>query len=251
MIFGGSILSSAAHSRARGPGARRPAFGFAVALAFLTLITSFPASAADVSTVRGPLPPPDAVAASATDVSGYKIASGDTLDVDVFNVSTLNRTVQVDAKGNIELPLIGTMDAKGKTSLQLSNDIAARLSEKYLQSPHVLVSVKQGKTNKYTVDGAVRTPGVFELTEQLTLLQVIAKSGGLIESGNSRAVHVFRTVNRQKVAGVFNLDAIRKGKADDPAIYPADMIIVSDSQSKRMWRQVVGATPLLFIFRPY
>src|SRR3954465_6368779 len=89
----------------------------------------------------------------------YRIGPQDTLEVDVFQLSDLNRTVQVDATGHILMPLIGQMQAAGKTSDQLSHDIADQLGKKYVNNPQVTVVVKDAQGLRITVDGAVGQPG--------------------------------------------------------------------------------------------
>src|SRR5262245_1085198 len=91
------------------------------------------------------------------DVSEYRITPQDVLQVSIFQVPDLNRTVQVDGNGFISLPLVGGVPVRGKTILQAQNDITARYQKSYLQSPQVTVSlVKSGQ--RVTVSGAVKGP---------------------------------------------------------------------------------------------
>jgi polysaccharide export outer membrane protein len=182
----------------------------------------------------------------------YRIGPLDKLNITVFQVKdlTLDR-VQVDASGRILLPLIGQLNAAGRTTTELSDEIAARLAASYLQNPQVSVVVSEAASQKVTVDGAVTEAGVFELRGRTTLLQAVAMAKGPARNANLRRVAVFREIDGQRQAAVFDLKAIRKGKAEDPEIYGDDVIVVDSSGLKGAWREVLGALPAFSIFRPY
>ena len=73
----------------------------------------------------------------------YKIGPLDVLDVTVFKVPDLSKTVQVDRNGTITYPLIGEIPAAGKTAGELARDLAQRLNAKYLRSPQITITIKQ------------------------------------------------------------------------------------------------------------
>ena len=83
--------------------------------------------------------------------------SGDVLQITVFQVQDFNREAQVDAGGNIVLPLIGGVPAAGKTVHEVESEIAGRLRAKYLQNPQVLVTIKDAVGLRVSVQGAVKT----------------------------------------------------------------------------------------------
>jgi len=186
-------------------------------------------------------------------VQDYRIGPLDKLNISVFQVKDLTlEGVQVDGSGRISLPLIGSLVASGKTTQELSGEIAGLLRGKFLQSPQVSVWVAEAISQKVTVDGAVREPGVYAMSGPTTLLQAVAMAKGPdVKLANLTRVAVFRTVNGQRVAAVFNLKAIRAGKAEDPEIYGNDVIVVEGSAIKAALREAVGALPGLAIFRPY
>jgi len=169
----------------------------------------------------------------------------DTIAVDVFNVPELSREVQVDTGGSISLPLIGTLDARGKTSLELARAIEAALRANYVRNPEVTVNVKSSISQVVAVDGQVAEPGLYPVTNQMTLGRAIASAKGLSEFAKMDDVVILRTVNGQRMAGLYNLTAIRRGLYPDPAIYPNDMILVGDSPARRLFKDFVSVTPLL------
>lgn len=179
----------------------------------------------------------------------YRVGAGDKLNITVFRVKDLTvEKMQVDATGQILLPLIGSVMAQGKTTTELSNEIAARLGEKYLQSPQVSVVVEETASQKVTVEGAVNEAGVFTLRGRTSLMEAVAMAKGLSKTANPRHVAIIRTVDGQQKAAVFDLAKIRMGKAGNPEILANDIVVVDDSGAKVFWQGVVGTLPALMIF---
>ncbi len=183
----------------------------------------------------------------------YRIGPLDKLDITVFQVKDLTLDgVQVDGSGRISLPLIGNVTAAGKTAPELGDEIATLLKGKYLQNPQVTVTVSDAISQKVTIDGAVREPGVYAMSGPTTLLQAVAMAKGPDPKiAKLDRVAVFRTTNGQRTAAVFDLKAIRAGKADDPEIYGNDVIVVDGSMLKSVLREALGALPGLAIFRTF
>jgi polysaccharide export outer membrane protein len=178
----------------------------------------------------------------------YKISPLDVIEVSVFQVDELTRTVQVNTNGLISLPLIGSVQAGGRTTSELEATIAKKLDEKYLQSPQVAVFVKEYTSQRITVDGAVRKPGIFATTGRLSLLQAVALAEGLNEVADSSGVLVFRTVNNRRMAARFDLAAIRKGAADDPLLLAGDVVMVDESRTRTTLRDVKSALSIPGLF---
>lgn len=196
----------------------------------------------------GSLPPPDPTPAPVSVQGDYRIGPLDTLEISVFQVENLGRTMQVDSNGQIDFPLIGPVTAAGKTTRQLAAEMSARLGRSYLQAPHVSVFVRQSVSRRFTVEGAVQRPGVFDITGQMTLLQAIATAQGVDPAANIRQIVVFRTVEQRRMAAIADLADIRTGRAPDPEIYPGDVIVVPSSGSRRVVRAIIGATPIFTLF---
>lgn len=169
----------------------------------------------------------------------------DTIQVDVFNVPDLSRELQVDASGRISMPLVGTIDARGRTSSELALAIEAALRGRYVRRPEVTVNIKSSVSQVVTVDGQVVEPGLYPVTNQMTLLRAIASAKGLSEFARQDDVVVLRTVGGRKMAGLYNVDAIRRGAYDDPPIYANDVIVVGDSPQRRLFRDLVSVSPIL------
>ena len=87
--------------------------------------------------------------------------------------------------------------------------------------------------------GAVVQPGVYPLEGRTTLLQAVALAQGPSQVASLNQTLIFRTVNGQRTAARFNLDAISKGKDADPEILPGDTVAIGSSKFKTAWRDIV------------
>ncbi|MGX1308061.1 polysaccharide export outer membrane protein [Amorphus suaedae] len=238
--------------QATAPGAPTPLSGSTA-----TAVKTSPAPAASAARASAPAasssrPAPRTSLPSAASQVGtdYRLSPLDVVEISVFQVPDLTKTVEVNARGEIALPLIGTVQAGGKTTSELEREIAAKLEQNYLQSAQVSVFVKEYRSQKVTVEGAVNGPGVYEIPGQSSLLQVLAMAKGLDRVGDPNGVIVFRNQDGQRMAAVFNVDAIRKGQQDDPVILAGDTVVVDESQGRAMWRNIRESAGVAALFRP-
>ena len=183
--------------------------------------------------------------------SNYKIAPMDKLTIKVFRAEDLSGDYDVDLTGKISMPLIGEVAAADLTTEQLGERLTEKLGEKYFQHPDVSVAIKQSTSRVVTVDGAVQDAGQFPVLAPMTLIQAVALAKGTRDDANPRRVAVFRTIGGQRQAAAFDLTAIRRGQADDPKIYPGDIVVVDGSSIKAFQKQFFQTFPLLSIFRPF
>lgn len=193
---------------------------------------------------NGELPAPERTDLTVADRPSL-IGPLDTIEVDVFNVAELSREIQVDASGRISMPLIGTIDARGKTANELARAVEAALRGRYVRNPEVTINIKNSVSQVVTIDGQVVEPGLYPVTNQMTLLRAVASAKGMTEFARQEDVVILRTVNGHKMAGLYNIAAIRGGAYDDPPIYANDVIVVGDSPQRRLFRDFVSVAPLL------
>jgi len=184
------------------------------------------------------------VASSTPGAAGYLVGPQDVLDITVFKAPDLSKSLQVAEDGTINLPLTGQMMAAGKSPSQLEREIQTRLNARYMKAPQVTVFVKEYNSQRVTVEGAVKTPGVFPLRGHETLMQVIAKGGGLDRQVASSDVVIFRTTDGARTVARYDLDAIRSGGAPDPQVLPGDVVVVDDSMAKQGLQVFLRLTPL-------
>lgn len=169
----------------------------------------------------------------------------DTIQVTVFNIPDLDREMQVDASGRIAMPLAGTIDARGRTAEELARAIEVALRARYVRNPEVTINIKSSVSQVVTVDGQVVEPGLYPVTNQMTLMRVVASAKGLSEFARQEDVVILRTVDGQKMAGLYNIAEIRRGSYDDPLVYANDVVIVGDSPQRRLFRDFVSLSPII------
>lgn len=197
-----------------------------------------------------PLPPPDTTSASGAYQGGtdYRVGAQDLLEISVFGVPDLSRTVRVNSNGQISLPLIGGVKAGGHTIPELEQLIADSLAKNFLQNPQVSVFVKEFTSQRITLEGALKSPGIYPITGKTSLLQAVAIGGGLDPLADLKGIVIFRQVHGKKMAAVFDLRDIRLGKTEDPQIFGDDVIVVEQSGSKTAVRRFIETVPALAFF---
>ncbi|MFN3557884.1 MAG: polysaccharide biosynthesis/export family protein [Brevundimonas sp.] len=207
-----------------------------------------PVASPDVANTVDPLSWSAAENAAAAD-AGYRIGRADKLKLAVFQVPDLSfDEIHVDAAGNLQLPLIGSVHAEGQTPAELSQQIEGLLAARYLRNPQVTVTVAEAASQKVTVDGSVTKPGVYEMRGRTTLLQAVAMAEGPTRVANLRSVAVFRSVEDRRMVAVFDLASIRAGQSRDPVILGDDIIVVDTSNLQVALREIVAALPGLAVF---
>ena len=223
----------------------------AAAFALLSACGSSPVR--NPNLVQGqPLQAPDSTTATGAYEGGtdYRIGAQDLLEISVFGIDELSRTVRVNSNGQISLPLIGGVLAGGKTIPELEKDIGAKLKNGYLQDPQVTVFVKEFTSQRVTLEGALNKPGIYPLTGKTTLLQAIAMAQGVDEDrADLQGVIVFRQVDGKRAGAVFDLAQVRNGSMPDPQVYGDDVIVVEQSGSKSAFRRFIQSVPVIGMFR--
>jgi polysaccharide export outer membrane protein len=206
-----------------------------------------------VSTVSEPIPASEVAAVSAaTAVStpgseGYRVGPLDVLDVTVFKVEDLTKVVQVSESGNFTFPLVGEVQASGRTVSEIEKDLATKLGGNYLRNPQVTVLVKEYNSHRITVDGAVNKPGVFPMQGPMTLLQSVAMAGGMQEVADG-TILVFRRVEGKTAVAKFSVADLRSQKASDPDLVAGDIVTVPTSDLKVGMKYILQTVPLFNSF---
>ena len=193
----------------------------------------------------GTLPPPEQVDLAAYS-RPYRVGPFDELIVEVFGIPELSgKELQVDASGRMSFPLIGTIEASGKTPGEVEQAIESQLRGKYIRDPQVTVNLKKTVSQVMTIGGEVKKPGLYPVLGRMTLLRAIATAEGLDEFARKNDVVVFRTVGGQNYAALYDLRAIERGNYADPEIFANDVVMVGDSSSRRLFKDFLSVSPLL------
>jgi len=177
----------------------------------------------------------------------YKIDTDDILDISVFQADELTKKVTVNSRGNVTFPLIGRFHVKGLSQEQAEKKLESLLGAKYLQNPQVTIAVTKNKKNeKITLEGWVKTAGIFPLEGDVTLLQSVALAHGLNDLADPTKVILFRKSTGK--AYLLNLQDIRDGKARDPYVVADDRIVVAKSGTRSFIKD--ASTILGGVFAP-
>lgn len=119
---------------------------------------------------------------SATNNDDYQIGPGDLLDAKVYEAQDLSTEVRVSSKGTVTYPLLGEVEVGGLTVREAENKLQTLLQAKYVKEPHVTVFIKEYRSKKVAVVGAVKNPGNYELLNRGHLLDAIALAGGVTDT---------------------------------------------------------------------
>ena len=157
----------------------------------------------------------------------YVIGPEDVLSIHVWREEALSRTVPVRMDGKISLPLINDIQAAGYTPLQLKESLTQKFSA-YIDNPNVSVIVTEANSMKVFVSGEVRTPGVYRLRSETTLLQIISMAGGFTEWADQKKVLIIRNEGGEQKRYRVNCKMILKGQAPKANIFlkAGDTIVV-------------------------
>jgi polysaccharide export outer membrane protein len=132
----------------------------------------------------------------------YRIGPRDVIEIRIDDASELSVTTSVNADGTFLMPYLKRLKAQGKTSEELSREIADGLRGRYLKDPNVLVAVKQFNSRSFFILGAVKKPGVYLMEGKPSLLTLITMAGGPADNHGSTAfiIHEIKKNEAQAAA---------------------------------------------------
>ena len=130
----------------------------------------------------------------------YRLGTGDLLEISVFDIPELSKIrARVGAEGLMTLPLAGTVAAGGKTAMELEEIVKTALGSKYIRDPQVSVFVLEHHSHRISVLGAVKKPGVFEVSGPRSVVDMLAMAEGLTEQSD-QIVYLIRKVAKTSAA---------------------------------------------------
>lgn len=158
----------------------------------------------------------------------FVIGNDDVLAINVWKEPDISRSIPVRSDGKISLPLVGEVQAAGRTPLKLEQDIAGKLRS-YISEPEVTVMVQQINSEKFNVLGQVARPGSYPLTNSATVLDAIAVAGGFRDFAKQKSIYILRQNSGGGESRIpFNYKEVVKGKNPEQNIklQPRDTIVV-------------------------
>jgi len=121
-------------------------------------------------------------------ISGYAVGPGDVISVDVYGFGDLRTEVEVSPQGTLSLPLVGTVDVKGRDTMSLQKHLTATYS-RYVRNPRIDVSIKNYHSNRVSVIGEVQRPGMYPLRRNGQLItELISEAGGKNQMASNRII---------------------------------------------------------------
>ncbi len=194
-------------------------------------------------------------AAAQTD---YVIGPQDVLTVTVYDHADLSGKFSVEADGTLTFPLIGRVKAAGLTLRALEDTLKTQFADGYLKSPQVAVAIDEYKSQRVFVMGEVRGPGAYQLTGDMTIIEALAKAGGVTQT-SAEEILVVRPSASAKSAGPaapndtestvlkVNIRELQAGAlSQNLLLRDGDTIVVGRSQAVYVFGQVraPGAYPI-------
>jgi polysaccharide export outer membrane protein len=146
-----------------------------------------------VAPILGPVAVAAPMAYAATDEGPYTLDSGDRLRIVVFGQDGLTNSYFVDAGGNIDMPLIGSVPARGVTTIQLAGRIADKLRQGYVREPHVAVEIEAYRP--FFILGEVTQPGQYPYVANMSVETAVAIAGGFTPRAFRKTVTISRPLN--------------------------------------------------------
>ena len=162
-------------------------------------------------------PPAVALVPGETASPAYTLDSGDRLRVVVFGQDGLTNSYAVDTAGNITMPLIGPVRARGRTTTQVSASLVTRLRQGFLREPHVAVEVEAYRP--FFILGEVTFPGQYPYVANMTVETAVAIAGGFTPRAFRYSVQVSRLME-----GV----AVRDTVPVTTLLRPGDTVVVAE-----------------------
>ena len=160
--------------------------------------------------------------------ASFVIGNDDLLAVNVWKEPDISRSIPVRSDGKISLPLVGEVQAAGRTPLKLEQDIAERLKN-FISEPEVTVMVQQINSQKFNILGQVNRPGSYILSNSSTVLDAIALAGGFRDFAKQKSIYILRQNSDGSEARLsFNYKEVIKGQnpAQNVKLKPRDTIVV-------------------------
>jgi len=160
--------------------------------------------------------------------NSFIIGNDDHLAINVWKEPDLSRSIPVRSDGKISLPLVGEVQAAGRTPLQLEEEIATRLKN-FMTAPEVTVIVEQINSEKFNILGQVTKPGSYSLATATTVLDAIAAAGGFRDFAKQKSIYILRqNAGGSETRIVFNYKDVIMGKnpGQNIKLQPRDTIVV-------------------------
>ncbi|MDI1250173.1 MAG: polysaccharide export protein [Lacunisphaera sp.] len=149
----------------------------------------------------------------------HTLALADKLRISVYQEDDLSTQARIDARGRVNLPLLGEITIGGMTVTEAQAAVENAYKEgRYLRNPQVTINVEEYATREVSIQGQIRSPGRFSLPPEstYTVVELVSKAGGITDIGKGTAVVITRILaDGTKKVFTVDVDSIIKGKKDN------------------------------------
>jgi polysaccharide biosynthesis/export protein len=157
--------------------------------------------------------------------AAYRIGVDDQIQISVWREHDLSLSVVVRPDGVITMPLLNDINVVGMTPKELAESLTEKLKP-FVNEPQVTVSVQAIHSRKVYLIGNASRPGVFDLNDNKTAMELIAEAGGLSQFAKTNSIYILRTVNGSDTRIPFHYKDAVNGKSPDVLLMPGDKIVV-------------------------
>jgi len=164
------------------------------------------------------------------DVKTYDILGiNDLIEIRVYGENELTRTYRVNSSGIIIYPIIGKIKVLNRSIYDLTKEMEEKLKNNFFKNPQITIFLKESNSRKVYVLGQIKKPGAYNYKHKLTLLKLIATSGGFTNVANINKIILKREINGKVKSLTIDSSLIIKGLINDLLLSPEDIIYVPES----------------------
>src|SRR4051794_39779173 len=172
--------------------------------------------------------PKRTIAVGEVGVPEDRVGLDDTFDVRVYGETDLSGTFRVATDGTIDYPLAGRIQVAGLRTGEIQQLLVARLKDRYLKDPQVIVTVKERNSQKISVLGQVTKPGQVSYYPNMTIVDAIASAGGFTGIAAKNSVNLRREVGGKIETHIFPVADISEGRSANVMVLPGDVLVVDE-----------------------
>ena len=160
----------------------------------------------------------------------YTVGIDDVLKINIFHPETISTTVTISPDGYFFFPYIGSIEAKGKTLLEIQKDVTRALAQGYMKYPVVSVTLEASRSRKFYVFGEVMRPGMYLLEDKTDVIKAISMAGGFTKYGSTNKIKLLRPNDKQGFEQIkINFDAIINGSIEENhMLQTGDILFISE-----------------------
>lgn len=157
-----------------------------------------------------------------------RVGIDDTFDVRVYGESELSGTFRVATDGTVDYPLAGRISIVGLRTGEIQQLVVAKLKDRYLKDPQVVVTIKDRNSQKISVLGQVARPGQVAYYPNMTIVDAIANAGGFTGIAAKNSVNLRREVGGNIQNSIYPVADISEGRSPNVMVLPGDVLVVDE-----------------------